>query len=285
MSVFHLYKHWSKAVGRLRGICPLKIELGGHRVQLYAKQGKGGGPPALLLHGLGAYGLSYAKVFSSLAQKLSAVYALDLPGYGFSPLPPQGPMPLESMVELIEAFLSKEVKQPVFLFGNSMGGALAAQVASQVPQQVRALCLWAPAGARMSAEEAKGLCKLYNVQNARQARALLRRLFVRTPWYAEWFARCFVPMFNLPAVRLVREGGMERCLEPETLKKLNMPTLLIWGALEKLLPYGGIEYFREHLPKGAVLLEVQGFGHMPQWESPKKCMRIWWEFARKQGLI
>jgi len=166
-----------------------------------------------------------------------------------------------------------------------MGGALAAQLAASLPKQVRALCLLAPAGAPMNEEEAQGLAKLYDIQNARQARALLRRLFARAPWYAEWFAGFFVPMFNLPSVHFIRERGMEKCLGVEVLHKLGMPTLLIWGAREKLLPYGGIEYFREHLPKGAVVLEVQGFGHMPQWESPKKCMRIWKEFAQKQGLI
>ncbi|MCL2178676.1 MAG: alpha/beta fold hydrolase [Proteobacteria bacterium] len=285
MHVFHIYQHFSKAAGRMRGIHSYDIELGGHRLRLYAKRGKGGGPPAVLLHGLGAYGLIYSKVFSALAKELSAVYALDLPGHGFSPLPAGGPLSLEEVVELVGRFLLEEVQEPVFLFGNSMGGALAAQVAAQMPKQVRALCLWAPAGARMSEEEAQGLSKFFDIRDGRQARAFLRRLFARAPWYAELFAAYFVPIFNLPAVHYVRESCMERCLEPETLRKLGMPTLLVWGALEKLLPYGGIEYFREHLPKAAVVLEVQGFGHMPQWESPKKCMRIWKEFAQKQGLI
>ena len=239
----------------------------------------------MLLHGLGASGLSYFRVFSSLSQKLSAVYALDFPGFGFSPLPPEGPLPLEAMAKWVQSFLAQEVNAPVFLFGNSMGGALAAQVASQNPEQVRALCLWAPAGARLSTEEAEGLARLFEVHNARQARALLRRLFARAPWYAEWLATWFVPMFDTPAVRFIRENSMQRFLEPQTLHKLHMPTLLVWGTFEKLLPPAGIDYFREHLPKGAAVLEVQGFGHMPQWESPRKCMRIWWEFARKRGLI
>jgi pimeloyl-ACP methyl ester carboxylesterase len=284
MNVFQAYQRWSRAMGRLRGIGSYEIKLNGCVVHLYAKRGLGGGPPAVLLHGLGAHGLTYSKVFSSLAQKLSVVYALDFPGYGFSPLPPEGPLSPEAMVELVETFLSQGVQEPVFLFGSSMGGALAAQVAAQNPKQVRALCMWAPAGARMSAEEAEGLSKLFEIRHARQARALLRRVFVRAPWYAEWLAACFVPMFDLPAVRFIRESCMQHCLRPEILQKLSMPTLLVWGACEKLLPYGGIEYFREHLPKGAAVLEVQGFGHMPHWESPKKCMRIWWEFAQNRGL-
>jgi len=280
-----MYQRLNRAGAKLRGIGSYETQLEGTRVHFYAKRGSGDGPPALLLHGLGADGLTYAKVFSLLAKKLSAVYALDFPGYGFSPLPPSGPLSMEAMVALAENFLAKEVQEPVFLFGNSMGGALAAQVAAQNPTQVRALCLWAPAGAPMRVEEAEALSKLFEVQNGRQARALFRRLFVRAPWYTEWFAPWLVPMFDLPAVRHTRENDMQRCVEPQTLQKLHMPTLLVWGALEKLLPPAGVEYFREYLPKGAVVLEVQGFGHMPHLESPKKCMRIWWEFAQKQGLI
>ena len=238
----------------------------------------------MLLHGLGASGLAYFRIFPSLAQKLSAVYALDFPGFGFSPLPSSGPLSLEEMAACAEALLG-EVEAPAFLFGNSLGGALAAQVASQNPQLVRALCLWAPAGARLSEEEAKALSKLFEVTNARQARALLRRVFVRAPWYAEWFAAFFVPMLGAPAVQALCESGLSRHVEAETLQKLYMPTLLVWGAQEKLLPAGGIDYFRQHLPKGAVVVEAKGFGHIPHWESPKKCMRLWWEFAQQQGLI
>jgi pimeloyl-ACP methyl ester carboxylesterase len=285
MGVLQTFQRWGKSLGRLRGINSYETTLNGCPLHFYAKRGSGSGPPALLLHGLGADGFTYFKVFSSLAQKLSAVYALDFPGFGLSPLPPEGPLSLEAMAAVAESFLAEEVKEPVFLFGNSLGGALAAQVAAENPERVKALCLWAPAGAPMGIEEAEALSKLYDVQHARQARALLRRVFVRAPWYAEWFAAWFVPMLGTPAVRSIRESSMQRCLEPETLQKLNMPTLLVWGTFEKLLPYAGIDYFRQHLPKGAAVLEVQGFGHMPQWESPRKCMRIWWEFARKRGLI
>jgi len=285
MTVFQTYQHFGRAWGRLCGIRTYTVRLNGCQVHFYAKRGVGGGPPAVLLHGLGASGLAYFKVFSSLAQKLSAVYALDFPGFGFSPLPPEGPLSLEAMAELAQSFLAEELQQPVFLFGHSMGGALAAQVASQNPERVRALCLWAPAGARISPEAAAGLSKLFEVHTARQARALLRRLFVHTPWYAEWFAGSFVPMLDTPAVRAIGASDMQRCLEPSVLHRLHMPTLLVWGACERLLPPEGIGYFREHLPKGAAVLEVKGFGHMPQWESPKKCMRIWWEFAQSRGLI
>jgi pimeloyl-ACP methyl ester carboxylesterase len=51
------------------------------------------------------------------------------------------------------------------------------------------------------------------------------------------------------------------------LAKLTMPVLLLWGRSEKLLPYEGLDYFRAHLPRHALIEEVEGFGHSPHIES------------------
>jgi pimeloyl-ACP methyl ester carboxylesterase len=63
-----------------------------------------------------------------------------------------------------------------------------------------------------------------------------------------------------------------------------MPTLLIWGQREKLLPYEGLEYFRAHLPQGAEIDEAEGFGHMPQVEHPRRFVEKVSHFARRKGL-
>ena len=57
-------------------------------------------------------------------------------------------------------------------------------------------------------------------------------------------------------------------MQAEQLRALPMPTLLIWGQSEKLLPYEGLDFFRAHLPAHAEIHEVKGFGHMPQMEHP-----------------
>jgi pimeloyl-ACP methyl ester carboxylesterase len=72
---------------------------------------------------------------------------------------------------------------------------------------------------------------------------------------------------------------------PERLLKLSMPTLLVWGKSEKLLPYEGIEYFRAHLPKHAEIQEVERFGHIPQMERPQQLVELVLAFARRHALV
>ena len=63
-----------------------------------------------------------------------------------------------------------------------------------------------------------------------------------------------------------------------------MPTLLIWGQSEKLLPYEGLDFFRAHLPAHAEIHEVKGFGHMPQMEHPRAFVERLETFAASRGL-
>ena len=64
-----------------------------------------------------------------------------------------------------------------------------------------------------------------------------------------------------------------------------MPTLLVWGKSEKVLPYEGLEYFRAHLPSHAEIHEVQGFGHIPQMERPLELVELLMGFARRHSLV
>jgi pimeloyl-ACP methyl ester carboxylesterase len=68
------------------------------------------------------------------------------------------------------------------------------------------------------------------------------------------------------------------------LSGLSMPTLLIWGQQEKLLPYESIDYFRAHLPKTAEVHEVRAFGHMPQMEHPREFVKRIMAFAESRNL-
>jgi pimeloyl-ACP methyl ester carboxylesterase len=83
---------------------------------------------------------------------------------------------------------------------------------------------------------------------------------------------------------IVKEVGPADAVTEEMLAKLTMPTLLIWGQREKLLPYEGLQYFRANLPKSAEVREVEGFGHMPQMEHPERFVEEVTSFAKRRGL-
>ncbi len=258
----------------------------GHSVHAYRVPGRGEGPPVLLVHGLGGSANGWVRVLRPLARDFSAVYALDLPGNGFSPLPASGPLTLEEQLGVLHAFCQEVVKAPAFVVGNSLGGALSLILAAVHPEDVAALGLVSPAGGQMTPESMAELMRALDVRTTADAVRLTRRLFHRAPLVAILFAPELKKMHATPAVRALRTHAQERHhIPPELLLGLRAPTLLLWGASEKLLPREQLDWYRAHLPSGARIEVVPGFGHVPQMERPRELVQRLRGFAEEVGLV
>jgi pimeloyl-ACP methyl ester carboxylesterase len=124
------------------------------------------------------------------------------------------------------------------------------------------------------------------VHTTREAVAFTRRLFHRTPLTAFLFAPQMVKVHSAPAVRFIRaRATVEEHLSPETLNRVAAPTLLLWGASEKLLPLEMLAYFRRYLPSTARIEVIEGVGHVPQMERPKEIARRLAQFAEEAGVL
>jgi pimeloyl-ACP methyl ester carboxylesterase len=246
----------------------------GHPVHYYLAEGQSkgpGAPPVVLVHGLGGSSTGFARVLGGLCARFPRVFALDFPGSGFSPLPATGPLTLEEMLHVLHGFVRTVVQGPCLLVGNSLGGALSLTYATRWEEDVRALVLVSPGGAQVSRERHADLLATFDLKTAASARSMVRRLFHRPSWPSIAFANTVTSIFRTPSVRsIVAEVQSSPGLTPELLHTLAVPTLLIWGKSEKLLPYEGLEFFRAHLPSHVKIEVVEGFGHVPQVERPKE---------------
>lgn len=258
----------------------------GHSVHAYRLPGVGVGPPVLLVHGLGGSANGWVRILRGLARDFSAVYAVDLPGNGFSPLPAAGPLTLEEQLEVLHAFCREVVKAPAFVVGNSLGGALSVILAAVHPADVAALALVAPAGGQMTASSLAELMRALDVRTNADAVRLTRRLFHRAPLLAILFAPELKKMHATPAVVALKQHAQTRShIPPDLLRTLRAPTLLLWGASEKLLPNEQLDWYRAHLPRGARIEVVKGFGHVPQVERPRELVARLRGFAEEIGLL
>ena len=91
-------------------------------------------PTLILLHGGGAASRTWKHQFSGLSDRFHVV-APDLPGFGRSPGPVSIAGSARAVAELVENL------SPVYLCGYSMGALVAAQVAVEQPENIRALVL------------------------------------------------------------------------------------------------------------------------------------------------
>ncbi|MFO1120689.1 MAG: alpha/beta fold hydrolase, partial [Rhodospirillales bacterium] len=121
---------------------PQETTVAGHKLR-YLDLGTGN-PPALLLHGFGADLSSWMFVQPGLAAE-RRVIALDLPGHGGSGRDVGGG-DIDTFANVVAAFISEVVGQPVHLVGHSMGGGIALALAHRRPDVVKTLTLVAPAG-------------------------------------------------------------------------------------------------------------------------------------------
>jgi pimeloyl-ACP methyl ester carboxylesterase len=101
--------------------------------------------PALFVHGLGGNATNWTDLSFLLSDRLDGI-AVDLPGFGHSPPPRDGDYtPRRTAATLADLVRDRFDGRPVHLFGNSMGGAVAVQLAARHPELVRTLTLVSPA--------------------------------------------------------------------------------------------------------------------------------------------
>jgi len=268
-----------------RGVESRVAAVAGQAVHFYRLAGRGGGPPVVLVHGLGGNANGFARLLFGLARHFRAVTAVDLPGSGFSPLPERGPLALADHLAVLHAFCREVVREPALVVGNSLGGALALTLAAEHPEDVCALGLLAPAGARVPEERFTELMRRLEVNTPREGLAFTRRLFHRAPVTALLFSSQMPKLHNTPAVRAIRARATpESHITPEQLARVEAPTLLLWGGSEKLLPEEMLAYYRRHLPASARIEVVEGVGHVPQMERPREVVRRLAAFAQAAGL-
>jgi pimeloyl-ACP methyl ester carboxylesterase len=261
----------------------------------------GQGPPMVLVHGLGGSHLNWAAVAPFLAVK-RPVFALDLPGFGRTPLAGRSTR-VDDNARLIARFLASIADEPATLVGNSMGGMLSIRVGARWPDRVRALVLVNsahPPSLRVRPDlEIAAIFSLYmipvvggSVARARASRmsaeALVRftlRLCCAEPEKVD-------PALVAAHIRLEEErramgwshsafNAAARSLMyalaiPRRLAKLSdavrAPTLVVHGARDRLVPLGAARVAaRRHSWDIRVIEDV---GHVPQLEAPEEFVRI-----------
>jgi pimeloyl-ACP methyl ester carboxylesterase len=112
-----------------------------------------GAEPALFVHGLGGSGTNWTDLMDLLrnppadhpGEPALACEAVDLPGFGFSPVPASGGYSIDAMATAVGELIDKRGQWPVHLAGNSLGGAICVRLAARRPDLVRTLTLISPA--------------------------------------------------------------------------------------------------------------------------------------------
>jgi pimeloyl-ACP methyl ester carboxylesterase len=231
-------------------------------------------PTVILLHGLGATGASFHPVIDALRRGYRVIVP-DLPGYGLS-RPPRGRefLSFAELLDTVELFVERVAPRGAYLAGNSMGGWIAAKLASRRPELARGIALLNPGGPGLKAEDWTDFTRVIAAEDADAIRQFVTRLFHRPPFGYQLLGRELRRIMRAPPVaQLVCSLQAEDFLTAEELASVDCPSVLIWGENDRLIPEACRAFYLEKLPY--VRYEPMAeCGHCPQLECPRKTAEI-----------
>jgi pimeloyl-ACP methyl ester carboxylesterase len=245
----------------------------------------GTGPPLVLLHGAGDNARDWSYVLPLLGRS-HLVLAPDLPGYSPGSAPASDYSPAR-LVHFVTRFMDAVGLDRAALAGNSLGGLVALQLALSHPERVVALCLVDSAGLgravnpALIAQRLPGVGELAIAMGRRRPGAALRALARavllfgrpwRTPrsWLVEQYRAARQPGFleaTVASLRAVLGPLGQRQVLVRQLGRLPMPTLIIWGTADWVIPLAHGRRAARRLPAGR-LVQLSRCGHAPQVECP-----------------
>lgn len=250
----------------------------------------GEGPPLVLLHGDGSSALVWQWVLPALAQT-HRVYAPDVStpdvpssGDGVTPHTDYSPA---FYARFVAAFLDVLRIERTALVGHSLGGLIALHVALSDPARVTALGLADSSGLGrainplLALETAPGVGELAlavartplgAAQRVQTYVALNHWRPERVPraWLGEMYRLSWVPGFleaTLASKRGIINPSGQWQVVLDHLPHLTMPTLIIWGTHDLIVPYYQAQAAVARLPRGR-LAAIPNCGHESHVERP-----------------
>ena len=249
----------------------------------------GSGEPLVLVHGIGHTWRAWKPILPLLEERFD-VLAVDLPGFGRSaPFPPAVDSTPEALADAVEDEMARAGFDRAHFAGNSLGGWISLELARR--GRAHTVTAISPAGLQHGREKGWGAGVLrglrWMARNAPAPEPLFRNPVTRTVLACTSLARGW----KKDPDELIEESelfastpGFDATLphtfhaQPRGLTTLDVPVLVLWGALDVvLLPRQGRRF--ERLIPGAELRYIAGAGHTPMADVPEVLADALIEFA------
>ncbi|HEX2016471.1 MAG TPA: alpha/beta fold hydrolase [Solirubrobacteraceae bacterium] len=259
-----------------------EVVLHGHRISY--RQG-GEGPVILLVHGIAGSAQTWTETQRQLGRDFNTI-APDLPGHGVSDKP-VGDYSLGSLASTLRDLLVALGHERATIVGHSLGGGVAMQFAYQFPERCERLVLVSSGGLGRDVNLLlraaclpgadlflSAVSRPLSVAGTSVGGAL-GRLGWRPAPDLEEVARGFASLADTPTRRaflhtlrsVVGTTGQRVDASDRLYLAAEMPTLLVWGERDPIIPAHHARTAHELMP-GSRLVTFPASGHMPHIDEP-----------------
>jgi pimeloyl-ACP methyl ester carboxylesterase len=233
------------------------------------------------LHGFTSSTYSWKDVFEPLAKNFRVI-AVDLKGFGFS-AKPDGDYSRRAQAILVTHLLDYLKVEKAWVCGNSMGGEVSLNLALLNPERVAGLILIDSSGVHVAGAGSlapsyllipiagRVLMALALTSDKLVRAGLLKSFYDDSKVTNERVAYYHRPLQTRGGQLAALRGRTQAAVSPveQDLGKINVPTLIIWGAEDELIPLAAGHKLNS-LIKGSRLVTFEKCGHVPQEEMPER---------------
>lgn len=271
------------------------VSIHGHRV---AFRSVGEGPVILLVHGMAGSSATWRRVMPALAERFTVV-APDMPGHGESGKPRRGEYSLGAHANFLRDLLNVLGHERATLVGQSLGGGVVMQFAYQYPERCERLVLVGSGGL---GREVNVVLRALTFPGAEYAFPLICMPVMRAVGnrLASWLYR--IGFRDAPVIEeiwrsyaslaeadtrkaffrtlhaVIDLGGQAVSASDRVYLASQVPTLIVWGARDPIIPVSHAVAAHEAMP-GSRLEVLDEVGHFPHCEAPERFVEALVDFV------
>jgi pimeloyl-ACP methyl ester carboxylesterase len=257
----------------------------------------GSGPVAIFVHGVMVNGHLWDRLIERLADVRCCI-AVDILAHGATSARADQDLSFDAQAGMLAAFCRAMKFHHVDVIANDSGGGIAQIFAARHPELIRSLVLtncdthnnWPPKQAeplhRLAIEGGLGAIGQRMLEDVAFARAGFAAGFEHPDQLSpEDFRTWLEPLFNSPASArnlerfiIAFDNKQTVAVEP-LLRKLEAPTLIVWGTSDVFFPVTWAYWLRDTIPGARDVVELDGAKLFHPWERPAElaaALRDFW---------
>ena len=230
----------------------------------------------VLVHGFGGNKDTWNWVVPPWNDKYHII-VIDMPGHGDSVSKKTLSYTMTDQAERLHTFLeAKNIKQ-FYLFGHSMGGAIAVRYALNHRENVNALILIDSMGMVQTKSDGVKLVEksdknpLYDVCTKERLETLLNYSMYKPPYIPDIVKDALLQQkcARRDLEKVIYEDMYNDVNVSAVVKNISMPTLILWGEKDRMTHLDDAAFFHETI-KGSKLVILKEVGHVPILEAPEQ---------------